>query len=115
MTNKSAIATKVQESGLRVGRDFLDGIELAVDAMVKEAINRAKWSKRKTIRRADIPFLIGDLGPQDSDLIATIKTERREEKPTKPVKEVGIGRTNYFIRQSGTGQAVGIDRLVEND
>jgi len=102
MISRSAVSEKIRLHELRVGKDFLDALDRIVEFLIEEAVNRAKWNKRKTVREADLAYPIGELGGQESEGGPKIKTElKQEESPLKynpVIKEVEIGRSGGILR-----------------
>ena len=58
MGDMLVVQSKVKEAakreGVNVAGDFADALSVKVEAMVKEAVNRAKANGRKTIRGYDL-------------------------------------------------------------
>jgi len=108
MISKASVALKIKDNDLRVGKDFLDALEHTVEFLVDQAIKRARWNKRRTVRSADLAYPIGDLGKSDAQEGGPkIKTEQRlpsaPPAKTMPVwgpisKEVNIARGGGIFR-----------------
>lgn len=51
---KSAVKSNIAKSKMRVSGDFWSALDESVDAMLKEAVKRAKDNGRKTLRAVDL-------------------------------------------------------------
>jgi len=51
---QSKVREVAKEEDVNVGGDFVDSLSNKVEAMIKEAVNRAKANGRKTLRGYDL-------------------------------------------------------------
>jgi len=102
MISKSAVSDKIRKEDLRVGKDFLDALDRITEFLVDEAIKRARWNKRKTVRIADLAYPMTDsLDEDQTENVSMVSTENKPLAVEKTQKEVLIGRTSGIFRIGG--------------
>ncbi len=101
--SKSAVESLAHEKDMRVGREFMTGLNTVVETFVSEAVMRAKANKRKTIRLIDLSLILNP-----ARAVNEPKEDKYEKGHTRPVREKPEGgnvigrrepRGSYRIRK----------------
>lgn len=97
LLSRSAISEIIRDQNVRVGRDFLGGLNEVVYKFVEDAVTRAKGNNRRTVRLIDLSLLHN--------------VERALAEPKKDGSEKVVERP----RRAEGGSNAGSNRLIRRD